>query len=869
MAASFAHEVNVHEGITRIAEDSAFMSSQTYASFLMIVSSDCDRQRAVDSMVAGSIKEDETWKDEGGIRTFNHFYDPLTRLGLSNWIPDDRIEPFGTNSFMWGSTLNCPGIDFFRTIGNLGINVNTQNRWSWGNARSYQWVGLTAKTPSARQIGLTNTFRSIGQVVHLLQDASQPQHTRNEQHLPYGWRSPIEAYGGDPNHQLNFQHGLLPWRADGFTKLEDFWNRGKYSGLGSSELVADASASGVSDSRLGLAEFSNGNFLGAHHLFPEYYSPGKVQYYPFPSRNRSTTYSQVLANPAYGVDNFTLENGHQGRGIYLRKNADGTPIRHISRVNYLGAKIRGLEGPTYCTINDPNVLQDYHDILIPKAVEYSAGLLDYFFRGKIDVCLGLGASPGVFTLQIVNQSGQDLQGGGFHLFYDDSNGNRTELTGSQFSTSYSGALADGGTITAQFTAPAGQVAQYMLVYKGTIGSAGGTAVDPVDSGIAIAAKVFSYTSVMTPPPTPWCTSPQVSVQCLVQQKNWKGFTVQVNDIYWYDGILDPDIDVSAVIPPDPITVSYRRNFRRRWNTMAAAWSFNASSYHLVDTILGSGYVEVSGSQPCSISGDPAVFSGDCSAWQWQGWWTVDDSWYAPRKSGVYGWTTWDGRYVDQSFAHADQDVTEQLSGEVLFPPNLATAANRLLQRTFPDFTGAPLQFLGERFNEADNDGTGSASDPAQYDMSPQSANLGIDFVPWFGAVSPDRGNYLASFWFTPTEEESGTGTVAEDALAMHVQAVRTRFKPTSPTTCFVCEAKIVHCINPFQNSMTSSLADVHLVDYRTLMADEIYELPLPYSPNDDFVEVAGTLSNGRIRFAILGETPAHWTARTGIPIQNQ
>jgi len=41
-------------------------------------------------MIDGSAREDDADKDEGGKRSFNHFYDPLTGLGLTDVPPDNR-----------------------------------------------------------------------------------------------------------------------------------------------------------------------------------------------------------------------------------------------------------------------------------------------------------------------------------------------------------------------------------------------------------------------------------------------------------------------------------------------------------------------------------------------------------------------------------------------------------------------------------------------------------------------------------------------------------------------------------------------------------------------------------------------------------
>jgi len=147
-------------------------------------------------MVDGSFEEDDGPKDllngGGGYRSLNHFYDPLGTTSYGKGLSDgifsgsgpigDKRELIGNNSFAWGSISNCAGINFLGEL-RLGKNVNTTNIWSWPNARGYEWLGLTATNQSERQANLDNMFRAVGQVMHLLEDTTQPQHVRNEQYL--------------------------------------------------------------------------------------------------------------------------------------------------------------------------------------------------------------------------------------------------------------------------------------------------------------------------------------------------------------------------------------------------------------------------------------------------------------------------------------------------------------------------------------------------------------------------------------------------------------------------------------------------------------------------------------------------------------
>lgn len=502
-SATFGHDIPVHEAITFHAQESAYHISSSYSGFVNMVSNDLAFSDATNFIVKGSGFEDNKDIDEGGKRSLNHFYDPLDNTygkGLSETFPDIRLL-IGNNSFTWAWFLDCPGYDFPGAF-SLGQNENTANNWSWQNARVYEWSGLSLPAPADRIKGLTNMFRAVGQVMHLLEDTTQPQHVRNEQHLDQfvtgintPWRSPIEDYGNKHVANLNYQHSMLDWRGAGFTKLEDFWDRHMYGGY-SEALNADLSG-GVNT--LGLAEWCNGNFLGARHLYSDYYAYGDIRYYPLPSRSASTDYAQKSANPISGAQTLTLRNGQQIQAIYLNKTGAGVQFPDHSRFDYFGAKFPHFG---MVTINDDNVLASYHNVLIPKAVKYSAGLLDYFFRGQLGVKItpnNSGSNP-TYQLTITNTSGQDFKGGTFHLFYDDDSGTgtRTELLSSGVNGSFqitwdstSGSLADKATITANLTPPSSvNVARYTLVYRGTIGTTSGQPSDPVDQNIAIAATTF-------------------------------------------------------------------------------------------------------------------------------------------------------------------------------------------------------------------------------------------------------------------------------------------------------------------------------------------------------------------------------------------
>ena len=200
-----------------------------------------------------------------------------------------------------------------------------------------------------------------------------------------------------------------------------------------------------------------------------------------------------------GVAPVTFRNGLVGNRLYIHKQADGQQVRNHSVLTHPGAKAgKSVELAALkklITIHDDNVLQEYHAILIPKAIEYSAGILDYFFRGQLELSVSL--QNGQYQLHITNRSGQALSGGAFGLYQDDAAGNRTSVPLTLPSTGTS-TLADGADIDGTFAGTFAANAAFLLVYQGTIGTNGGSppaALDSVDAGIAIAARKFQL-----PPP---------------------------------------------------------------------------------------------------------------------------------------------------------------------------------------------------------------------------------------------------------------------------------------------------------------------------------------------------------------------------------
>ena len=479
LARCLAHDnKTVHPKITA----SAAQSSVGLQNFLSDACVDTDGLET-DLLIAGSIYEDIPFT-----RGFNHFYDPTKHpaIGLT-----DGFDWWAYPSFRWATE---------------DLTQFSSQSYPWRLVRAYELDALTNSSQVVRQNSLNLTMFCLGHVLHLNQDLTVPAHVRNDNHgltLEHGVRETFimwtEIYGRDhyadnPQWFTNQSHGGWSWwqNTAGFQKLEDFWNRDMLRTDGVDALKAEARG----DVNLGLSEFCNGNFISEDATYKECGNSSKHTF-SYPSLD-GTTYSQMRVKE---LDNVLLSslhpvylnNGHLARRIYLKKEHDGIVVTNHCVMSYLGVAL-AAKGPTprlstlvpiqrvSVSLDDTNVLQEYHEKLIPKAIEYSAGILDYFFRGTFTFQVSGNESESDFTLK--NTSGQDFSGGAFFLLQE-TDGLRTLLRQYPLADLVpNGILADGGSVN--FTYAGAATEKYLCFYQGTIGWTNNEALDLVDAGISVA-----------------------------------------------------------------------------------------------------------------------------------------------------------------------------------------------------------------------------------------------------------------------------------------------------------------------------------------------------------------------------------------------
>jgi hypothetical protein len=275
---------------------------------------------------------------------------------------------------------------------------------------------------------LARSLEALGHLTHLVQDASVPAHVRNDPHLALAfWRLRIPI---NPDFYEDWVETARKLDDGEFTRLLGgrrvrpspvvFRPTGDerapvpVAGLiDTQQLRLSGLVRGVFDpADVGLAEFANPNYLSRDTIFKDFVLPRREQ----------------LGSPF-----FELESGKFRR--YWPRIADGAAAIEVDHFVGEGVLYAALaeatpDPPPAGWVLNSRVSEDYALDLLPRAVGYSAALIDYFFRGRLDVDVVDNADDGEPSqLRIVGTNGAEepLVSGSLTLFAEDVNGRRTRL----------------------------------------------------------------------------------------------------------------------------------------------------------------------------------------------------------------------------------------------------------------------------------------------------------------------------------------------------------------------------------------------------------------------------------------------------------
>ena len=412
-SAARCYEVNVHREMTKKAI--AASSIEYYLNNNLNVSLDDTYKNGILDNLKGRmwLENGSDWEDNSfdGIslvgRYLNHFFDPTTGMGLHDVF-------MGKPSKQWGY-------------------LDLGNDFSWRWARSKYYMALADSDPNLRAKAFAHVFRSLGQIMHLAHDKAVPAHVRNDAHYPYTnyfaqQRDMYEKYT-DKNADDMIYDGYPPVDNQTFNQFQSFWiNSGK-----------------------GLAEFTNRNFVSRNTNIDDHK-------YALPSGTSVSIIESYLI-PILGIN---VEVKYMVGTITDLYKSTSSQISHLAAFSYLDYESEHFLTPPVPTYSlDERVHADYARFLIPRAVGYSAGLLNYFFRGDINLELST-SDPSKFVIK--NDSDEDMTGK-FEIYYDNSNGKRTLLLGLDIMTI--NAHSESMMLTMDEIKNPGT---YMLVFRGKMGN---------------------------------------------------------------------------------------------------------------------------------------------------------------------------------------------------------------------------------------------------------------------------------------------------------------------------------------------------------------------------------------------------------------
>jgi hypothetical protein len=285
----------------------------------------------------------------------------------------------------------------------------------------------------------------------MIQDMFQPQHTRNDQHFHIGSsRSLMEKYVEGNVTGFLLSGAALPR----VTRVRDLWARRPEDGLPQ-----------------GAAWFSNKSFVSAGTNFKGWTTGATAEGFPSPVLNLVNVRSSTSADrckdgaPAPGGDRLPLIF----YGNTLTDPVTGSPLANPRMTTYsifdqyLQARDFALDFALNCFNLDTAA-----DLLLPRAVAYSAELLRYFFRGELEASLELVDNPPIHVLRVTNRTPGESMSGTLALHYESSDGTRKQLRSWAAMTLAPNQTSDPLSLP-QPPPDHAQPGRYLLVFQGQLG----------------------------------------------------------------------------------------------------------------------------------------------------------------------------------------------------------------------------------------------------------------------------------------------------------------------------------------------------------------------------------------------------------------
>jgi len=344
--------------------------------------------RGVPSTVIDLFRSGARYEDDFP-RSMNHFFDPRTGTPLQASANDFYFITLAEQKTAEAliSSLNslAQTSPDWALAATLAIEV--VNDYSYKAAREYFHQGLTAKLDVVRYRNLGLMFESLGRIIHHIQDMAQPQHVRNDWHLhDLVWEQNCElktTFKCDEYKSLRRPSAYEHWinRDDVLSKLSFRGYEPVYaaSGAGADGLTVFSDARRFwTNGGKGIADFTARNFLSAGTLSRSPPSVGP----PFDMSVAAVCTGAVPPCDApYLPDDvvmfFPNTVDDQFRAATLTNP-------YAAGLSVFDPEFMSRTGTRLLTVNRFTFFYD-QNYLLPRAVGYSAGLINYFFRGDMEI----------------------------------------------------------------------------------------------------------------------------------------------------------------------------------------------------------------------------------------------------------------------------------------------------------------------------------------------------------------------------------------------------------------------------------------------------------------------------------------------------
>ncbi len=347
----------------------------------------------------GAFKEDHPAE----IKAMNHFFDPINGTALSN-IPNNFTSP------NW--ILNNHEDDLIFD-GNGYDSRWPYDIYSYEVARNLYYEALVNQDIDKRLEQWNELFVNLGAVIHHIQDMAQPQHVRDDHHIHSGipWIDIPLGIAGIHEPSI-YEQATYEW-----SKVPDLNNPGmtldilSYDGYSTPEVILFNNPEDYwkNENNFGLAQFTNSNFFSldtiysTHNIIPVKYPSPIIIGYPEQYKVKFDIAELCLSYVYACSDDTKLLSGY----VQFIGTSFNDALTMQSGVNSMSASYsvfaedlkwyaaaKTAKGESIYSLNKFNYLiaQSY---LIPRAVAYSTSMINYFFRGEMEISL---PEDGVFAV---------------------------------------------------------------------------------------------------------------------------------------------------------------------------------------------------------------------------------------------------------------------------------------------------------------------------------------------------------------------------------------------------------------------------------------------------------------------------------------